>query len=305
MPMALILALFLLLAPVAPAGAASPLADAAWLARNLSRVVVIDVRPAARYARGHIPGALSLPFSIDAGPWTHARYGVKGFLAPIDDLAAALGAAGISRDSPLVVVAGSGPAALAAGARVFWSLRVLGHQDLRLLDGGMSAWRAIGGALSTRPARRPAQHYLPRPDFSILATLDQTRDALDNNVPPIDARDMDRFYGYRNDLGEEDGGTILDAVNVPAETLLDAASGRYLPAPALRRAFLSRGAVLDQRQVVTFSTWGVSAALAWFALHEILHVPDTRLYDGSLAEWAAEGMDLYDSTDGMGGVIGG
>ena len=47
------------------------------------------------------------------------------------------------------------------------------------------------------------------------------------------------------------------------------------------------------------------AAMDWFAQHEILHVPDSRLYNGSLAEWVAEGMVLYDSTDGMGDVIGG
>ena len=295
------LAFLLALAAALPAKAQDALKSARWLAARLPAVTVLDVREKAAFRRGHIPGALNIPFS--APLWRTKRYGVPGYLPAPQALARALGHHGLSRSTLLIIVsAGGSTASLARAARVFWSLRLLGHERLWLLDGGMTGWR---GRLRPGPQkRREAARYVPRPDLSILATLEQTQDALDNNVPPIDARGMDHFYGYRNDLDDEDGGTILDAVNVPAAALLDG-KGRFLPPAALREAFAGRGAVLDQGRLVTFSTWGVRAAVDWFALHEILHIPDARLYDGSLAEWAAEGMDLYDSTDGMGGVIGG
>jgi thiosulfate/3-mercaptopyruvate sulfurtransferase len=301
-----ILALLLLpvlLFPAYPAWAVEALVSARWLMAHARDpgLTVVDIRPESQYFKGHIPSARNIPFS--APVWRESRYGVPGFLPAPRKIAKVLERYGISRGTPLVIVsAGGGARQMARAARVFWSLRVLGQKALYLLDGGMNSWRgklAGGPPAPVNPAR-----YTPKPDPSILATLEQTQDALDNNIPPIDARGMDYFYGYKNDLDDEDGGTILDAINVPASSLLDA-HGHFLPAPDLRKAFLARGAVLDQGKVITFSTYGVMAALDWFALREILHVPDVRLYDGSLAEWAAEGMDMYDSTDGMGGAIGG
>ncbi len=287
--------------------AASALVGAAWLKARLPHLAVLDIRPEGAFANAHIPGARNIPFS--ASLWRETRHGIPGYMPTARKLAAELGSRGITRQTALVIVSsGKDLRAVARAARIFWIFRRLGHENLHLLDGGMRAWRALPGPLrkSTDLSVNQAQrHYIPRPDVSILATLEQTQDALDNNVPPIDAREMDWFFGYRNALDEEDGGTIFDAVNVPASELLDKDTLRFLSPHALRGVFASRRIVLDEGKLVTFSTHGVMAAVDWFALHEILHLPDVRLYDGSLAEWAAEGMDLYDSTDGMGGIIGG
>ncbi len=300
------LALFVLLIGLAaPSRADDALVDTRWLAAQLAQgaVVVLDVRPPGAFARGHIPGAVHLP--LRGGAWLETRYGVANRLTPADHLAAALAGAGIANDSEIVVVSG-GPEVmqLAEGARAFWSLRALGHSGLHLLDGGYSAWAAEGRAMAGGPqlAHAPAP-YLARSDPGVLATVRQVEDAMDDNNPPIDARDRAAFEGHKVSPLVDEGGTILDAVNLPAAALIAAESGRFLP-PAALAARIDRLALPPHRRAVVFSDTGIRAALVWFVLHEILGI-EAQLYDGSLAQWAKEDYDMYDSTDGMGGVIGG
>ncbi len=227
-------------------------------------------------------------------------------LTAAEVLGGALGAAGISEESVVVVVAGSGDvAALAEGARAFWSLRALGHRRLHLLDGGIGAWAAAGLPLASGPgAPRPPQTYRARPDTSVIARVMHVEDAMGDNSPPIDARDRDAFDGHRVSPLVDEGGTILDAINLPAERLLGE-DGRFLPVEELRQRAAKVTAQTRRNRRVVFSDTGQRAALVWFVLREVLGMQTMRLYDGSLAEWAAEDYDMYDSTDGMGGVIGG
>lgn len=291
----------------AHAGDRDALEPVGWLAARLATpgLAVLDVRPGGAYAKGHVPGAVSLP--LHGGAWLETRYEVANMLSAPAKLAGVLGAAGIGNTDTIAVIAGSGSlAALADGARAFWSLKALGHGEVVLIDGGYGDWRAHGLPQSTTPpVPRPPVAYLPHPDRSVIAGVMQVEDADDDNYPPVDARERTEFEGHVTSPLVSQGGTILDSVNLPPSKLIDPQSGRFEARQILRQRLAKVIASTRPTRRVIFSNTGLRAALVWFAMHELLGLSTTRLYDGSLAEWAKEDYDMYDSTDGMGGVIGG
>ena len=130
----------------------------AWLAGRLGDrgVTVVDARPAARFAGGHVAGAVSLDAAAcDPDPRT---------------LGARLGAAGVP-DGGTVVCYGDARDPVAAG-RLFWLLELAGHRDARVLNGGIEAWRAGGGRLERGARDAAARRFGARPDTSRNAGYD-------------------------------------------------------------------------------------------------------------------------------------
>ena len=141
----------------APALAAAPLVDAAWVQANACQagVVVIDVRDNPRaFARGHVPCAVHGPYR--ASGWRQEVDGVIGMLPPPEVLAKLIGGLGIGNDSHVVIAGAGGRAIAMTGAtRVYWTFKVLGHDKVSLLDGGMAAYRDAGATLEKGDARAP------------------------------------------------------------------------------------------------------------------------------------------------------
>jgi thiosulfate/3-mercaptopyruvate sulfurtransferase len=129
---------------------AQPLVDAAWLAARIGQpeLVILDVRgPYSRqsrvdYLRGHIPGAIYS--SYEKGGWrTTDAAGINGQLPAIEKLETMLGELGVDNRSHVVIITAGGRARdTASGTRIYWTLKVLGHESVSLLDGGMNAWLA-------------------------------------------------------------------------------------------------------------------------------------------------------------------
>jgi thiosulfate/3-mercaptopyruvate sulfurtransferase len=117
----------------------------------------------------------------------------------------------------------------------------------------------------------------------VLVTKDDVLDALDDdNVAIVDALSPEAFSGQRHDYPRQ--GHIAGARNVPMESLVDPATGRYLPREQLAAAFAG---VSDADRVITYCGGGVAASSDAFVL-AMLGVEDVAVYDGSLLEWAAD-----------------
>ena len=130
-------------AGTALAGDAEPLVDAGWVAANIGKddVVVLDIRPepkevsAAGFEDGHIPGAVHADYST-AG-WRVERDGTVGMLPDTGDLEALIGGLGIDNDDHVVIVhPGESSSDFGSATRVYWTFKVLGHDDVSILDGG-------------------------------------------------------------------------------------------------------------------------------------------------------------------------
>ncbi|GAA1120920.1 sulfurtransferase [Streptomyces javensis] len=233
-------------------------------------------RPA--YEAGHLPGAVYVDLDTElAGPPG------KSGRHPLPDLsafAAAMRRAGVSQDRRVVVYdGGQGWAA----ARAWWLLRWAGHPSVRVLDGGLPAWTAVGGSLTTEAPEAPEGDFVPRPGALPLLEADDAA-ALARRGVLLDARAAERYRGEVEPI-DPVGGHIPGAVSAPtAENVTE--DGHFLPAERLAERFAALGATGDA-EVGVYCGSGVSAAHQVLAL-AVAGVP-AALYVGSWSEWSSDG----------------
>ncbi len=261
----------------------SPLISAAELRDRLPEVTVLDVRyrmggpPGRReYDAGHVPLAVYVDLDTDlAGP-----PGARGRhpLPEPEVFGAAMRRAGVRADRPVVVY--DDWAGHAAG-RAWWLLRHHGHRDVRVLDGGWSAWREEGGPVQASTPRVPEGDFVPGPGVLPVVEADRLLE-----VPVVvDARAAERYRGEVEPV-DPVAGHVPGAVNVPTSTNLGA-DGRFRSPEQLRALYEAAGVPTDaSREVAVYCGSGVTATHDLIAL-ELLGVTAT-LYPGSWSEWVAD-----------------
>lgn len=261
----------------------SPLLDAQWLLQSKpANLVVLDIQEPQLFARHHIDGAVNWPFS----QWrTGAQASPPKSLPPLMILAERLGRLGITRETPVVIVStGAGPGDMSAAARVYWTLSVLGHEQLAVLNGGLVAYvnGAGGRYVRGKAEARDAVVYSPKPNQALLATRDDIV-ALPEQ-PFLDARSHAEFVGLVAPEGERPG-TLKGARHLPYDWLVGD-DGRVRGNAQVQKLFDHAGA--DAGGSVHFCHTGNRASLTWFAEYAMLGRKDARLYDASMLEWASE-----------------
>lgn len=229
-------------------------------------------RPA--YEAGHLPGAayVDLETELSGPPSEHGRHP----LPDLDVFEAAMRRAGVSGGRPVVVYdGGQGWGA----ARAWWLLRWAGHQDVRVLDGGLAAWE---GPLSTGHDTPPQGDFTARPGALPLLDADRAAELARRGLL-LDARAGERYRGEVEPL-DRIGGHIPGAVSAPT-TENTAEEGTLRSPEALRARFHALGATPDT-EVGVYCGSGVSAA------HEVLALSEAgvnaALYVGSWSEWSAD-----------------
>ncbi|MDX2395123.1 MULTISPECIES: sulfurtransferase [unclassified Streptomyces] len=234
-----------------------------------------DQRPA--YEAGHLTGAVYVDLDRElAGP---PGSGGRHPLPDPEAFAAVMRRAGVGSDTPVVVYdGGQGWAA----ARAWWLLRWTGHPAVRVLDGGLAAWTAAGGAV-TSDTPNPAEGDF-KPNTGALGLLDADgAAALAREGLLLDARAGERYRGEVEPI-DRIGGHIPGAVSAPTtENVTD--DGRFLPAGALRARFAELGATGDT-PVGVYCGSGVSGAHEVLAL-EVAGIP-AALYAGSWSQWSSD-----------------
>ena len=233
------------------------------------------------YAEGHLPGAFFMHLDRDLSGPVNGRNGRHPLPDP-QALARKLGAAGVSRETQVVVHDDAG--GMIAG-RLWWLLRWLGHERVAVLDGGIKQWIAEGRALSTEVPLSPhAELDVNLHDWvvttdDVLANLDRQAFCV------VDARGPDRFRG-ENETMDPVGGHIPGARNRFFGENLDA-DGCFRPAAELRREFLALLAGVDPAQAVMQCGSGVTACHNLLAM-EIAGLRGAKLYAGSWSEWCSD-----------------
>jgi thiosulfate/3-mercaptopyruvate sulfurtransferase len=261
-----------------------------WLAAHLAEVTLFDasfklpgIAPTAAedYARAHIPGTVY--FDIDAVS-DHANP-LPHMLPSPQDFARMAGKLGVGDGRTVVVYDSAGTAA----TRVWWMLRIMGHPDVAVLDGGLRTWRLEGRPLTAEIRAPVERHFTPkfspglvRDRKQLLANLKQKREQV------VDARSSPRFAGSAPEPRPGlRAGHIPGAVNLPYEQLSDPKTGVML-APDALDARLRQAGLAPEKPVVASCGSGVSACVVAFAMH-VAGWPDAAVYDGSWSDWGLEG----------------
>lgn len=240
-------------------------------------VVVIAIgNQAGEFETGHIPGARFIRYgdiAIDVD-------GIQSELPPPDQLRRVLTAAGIS-DRSKVIIYGSPIAA----TRLFFTLDYFGHPHARVLNGGLNAWRANGGAIETGAARAAATGVTLTPKLNPdrVVSADWVKERLSSTkMTLLDARPDAEFTGADGGMnGMHVKGHLPDAQQLVWNTLLDS-SGRFLPDAELRKKYNAIGAV-NGTPLVSYCMVGMRASVTYFVARHLGY--DARMYDGSIVDW--------------------
>ena len=256
-----------------------------WLAEHLDDdglvVAEVDENPDL-YDEGHIPGGVKLHWREDL------QDPVERDIVDRETFERVLGERGIG-NSTSVVVYGDKNNWFAAYA--YWYLKVYGHADVRILDGGRQKWIDEGRELTTDVPSPASQSYsASERDESIRAYRDQVREwiegggsaLVDVRSPGEYAGDLIAPPGYEQE-GAQRAGHIPTAVSIPwASAVRD--DGTFRSAEELRELYGGKGVTEDQ-PVTAYCRIGERSAHTWFVLSELLGYEDVRNYDGSWTEW--------------------
>jgi thiosulfate/3-mercaptopyruvate sulfurtransferase len=234
----------------------------------------------AEFRAGHIPGAVF--FDIDA--IADRSTDLPHMLPDAAAFADAVGGLGLSATDTIVVYDGAG---LFSAPRVWWTLKVFGAGDVRILDGGLPAWKRAGLPLQAGEMRPLPAHFSPRFAPDMVHDFDQVAAHLAlGDATVLDARSAARFRGEAPEPRPAlPSGHMPGACNLPFDRLVDK-EGRLLPPEEIRQRFKEAGVDLS-RPVITTCGSGVTAALLAFAL-AALGKEDVAVYDGSWTEWASQ-----------------
>lgn len=253
----------------------------AWLERNLSRVIPVDVRGQEEYEAGHVPGAVHL----DAKELRTEKDGISKIVREANALAEMVGSRGIGPENEIVVYGKLlENATLAAVA----FLRV-GHQKLAVLEGGWPHWQAEERKVSTSSMARSPQVYPiveGTDDFTVstdeVYAASQAKTAL-----IIDTRTPEEFRGETNAVngraGHVPGAVLLEV----SKNLAPTPEGNYWRAPVeLTSAYDGVGAE-PASEVIVYCQSGRRASVSYYTLKYLLGFPHVRWYDGSWKAWGA------------------
>jgi len=269
----ILIALALLVAQ-APGLLVSPAELAASL-KDPATVVVAVGNSDDDFIAGHIPGARLVRYdeiAIDVD-------GLQSELPPVDQLKKVLSAAGIS-DKSKIVIYGSAIAA----TRMFFTLDYFGHPNAKVLNGGLNAWKASGGAIEVSALPKPASVTLtPRPQPDRVVSADWIKERLSSSkMTLLDARPDNEFTGADGGMnGAHVKGHLPDAQQLVWNTLLDS-TGKFLPDAELRKKFEAIGATTTT-PLVSYCMIGMRASVTYFVARHLGY--DARLYDGSIVDW--------------------
>jgi thiosulfate/3-mercaptopyruvate sulfurtransferase len=256
-----------------------------WVAEHRTdpnvRVVEVDVDTTA-YDQGHVPGAI-------AWNWTTQLCDTKvRDIIPKDRFEELMSASGIANDTT-VVLYGDNNNWFAAWA--LWQMKVYGHEDVRIMDGGRKKWLAEGRELDkTVPATTARTKYRASgPDLSIRAFLPEVQEVMNrHSAALVDVRSPQEFTGEilaPPGLPEtcQRGGHIPGAVNIPWGKACNE-DGTFKSADELRALYGNAGVTAD-RPVIAYCRIGERSSHTWFVLKYLLGFQNVKNYDGSWTEW--------------------
>ncbi|WP_108461046.1 sulfurtransferase [Devosia naphthalenivorans] len=276
----------------AHAAEVTPLVTAEWLKSHAGdeNLVILDIRDdIEKTDLGELPfiaNAVVAPYG-SAG-WRTEVDGVPGQIPAEEQIAGLIGGLGIDGDDHVVIVPwGTDSSEFGGATRVYWTFKYLGHDDVSILDGGWRQYDAQGGERVAEAVTPEAVEFPYEVQPQLRTTTDQVVAALESGTKLIDGRPNEQFIGQSKSPVVRVPGTIPGAVNLPHSSLY---SGEYasFAQPETVATLVKDLGLAEGEDNIVFCNTGHWASIIWFGLSEVAGNKNTAMYDGSMAEWAAD-----------------
>jgi thiosulfate/3-mercaptopyruvate sulfurtransferase len=248
---------------------------------------VVDGGGRQAYESAHIPGAIYTDYANDG--WRVTRGMASGLLPEPAALGALLSRIGLTPPRHAIIVsAGTTVGDFSAAARVYWTLKIAGHDNTSILSGGMLAW----GRDATRPLEAgPPPVNPPSPPYpvklapALRADVGAVERAIaDRTAVLLDSRATSFFQGSAKSPQALRPGRLPGAVQLDHVAAFDPTAMALKPRAELEQLF----AAVPATPVINYCNTGHQAATNWFVLSEVLRRPGVSLYDGSMSEWTED-----------------
>jgi thiosulfate/3-mercaptopyruvate sulfurtransferase len=262
------------------------LVDAEWAKAHLDdpsvRFVEVDVDTTA-YEQSHLPNAVGWNWTSQLAD------GIRRDIASREEFSELLSKSGIGPDTTIVLY-GDNNNWFAAWA--YWQLKLYGHRDVRILNGGRKYWLDNGLPISTDvPSYEATGYQLPEADQGIRAFRDDILPRIgDPELALVDVRSPAEFNGEviappgMSETAQR-AGHIPGAASIPwAQTVRE--DGTFKSADELRALYEAKGITAD-KDVIAYCRIGERSSHSWFVLRELLGFERVRNYDGSWTEWGS------------------
>ena len=276
------------------AGYAKPeaLVETDWLADHLNDPdlrIVESNEDVLLYDQGHIPGAVKLDWTTDLNDPV-----VRDFISP-EQFAQLCSRLGIGNDTTVIFY---GDRNNWWAAYAYWFFSLMGHDKLKILNGGRKKWTDEGRPLTRDvPTVTPTNYQARQPRPELRAFRDDVlqhigyegRRQVGQGLPLVDVRSPGEYSGQLLHMpeypqeGAQRGGHIPGAKNIPWARAANE-DGTFKSAEELRQLYESQGITPD-KDIVVYCRIGERSSHSWFVLHELLGYPQVRNYDGSWTEW--------------------
>lgn len=243
------------------------------LAKSSDELIIIDANTSKNYQASHIRDAIHVNHND-----LYKDGDISGLIETPENLAAYFGNLGLTEASTIVI---SDDGSQKYNSRVYWILKYLGAQNVRVLHKDMNAWRKARIPITSVPGKATPTIFTPTVNPDLYADLNYVNDKKGiDNVVLVDCRTPDEFAGIKSSDGH-----IPGAINIDYTTFLTD-NGAFKSAEEIKAIAKSNG-ITPETEVILYCKTSVRATPVFIALKNILGLEKIRVYDGAYNEWVA------------------
>ena len=248
---------------------------------NSEKTKIIDFRRRAEYDSGHLPGAINV-WRTDIEDRSFPYSGMMAKKTQIEKLFSNLG---ISVKDTIVIY---DDRAMCEASRLWWILHNYGFNNVKLLNGGLTTWKAMGGRLDTLiPKIKKTRFELAKlPAKQLYISKDQLKNLLNSSIKIIDTRTIDEYTGKVLKNGAKRKGRIPGSIHLDWAELTNFQGDKRLKPIAELKSIIEKFGIKKTDSLVLYCHSGVRSAHTTFVLHQILGYKNVMNYDGSWTEWS-------------------
>ncbi len=234
--------------------------------------IIVSGEVETEYAKVHINGALNVSYKAFFKPGA-----IEGLMVSDAEIVKILGEAGIS-ESKTIVLYDEG--SMKYAGRLYFILKYMGAPKVKILDGGLEAWKAGRKPVTKNPSVVAKASFNGKPDKSIIASAADVKAATGNkSAILVDAREVGEFKGVEN----KSPGHIPGSINLDHSSLLDA-KHMLKPKAEIEKMLTSLGITKD-KNIILYCASGVKASKVYFILTSYLGYSKIKIYDNGMNEW--------------------